>query len=107
MTIRRDPQLLKGVLPMLILAELAKEATYGRDLVQRLEGFGLEDLSHGTVYPLLTRLEREGLVDYSLVASPSGPARKIYSVTTSGTEKLKESMAAWRSLGEVVDAILA
>ncbi|WP_333812283.1 PadR family transcriptional regulator [Timonella senegalensis] len=107
MTVRRDPQLLKGVLPMLILAELARESTYGRELVQRLEASGLEDLSHGTVYPLLTRLEREGLVDYQLVASPSGPARKIYSVTPQGAAKLNESVAAWRSLGTVVDTILA
>lgn len=91
---------------MLILAELAKEATHGYDLVSRLQNQGLPDLSQGTVYPLLSRLEREGLVAHQLVPSPSGPARKIFEITAQGNEALCGSLAAWKSLSAVVAAVV-
>lgn len=103
---RRDPQLLKGVLPMLILAELAKESTHGYELVQRLRNHGLEDLSQGTLYPVLTRLEREGLVAYQLVPSPAGPARKNYEITTAGAQRLAQSVGAWQTLTAVVSTVI-
>lgn len=104
--LRRDPQLLKGVLPMLILAELSKSPTYGYELVQRLQAQGLEDIAQGTVYPLLTRLEKDGLLTYLLVASPNGPARKNYEITVRGRQELETSQAAWRGLNQVVTTIL-
>lgn len=103
---KRDPQLLKGVLPMLILAELVKEPTYGYELVQRLQVQGLEDIAQGTVYPLLTRLEKEGLLTSHLVASQSGPARKNYEVTGAGKQVLADSQAAWQNLNTVVKNIM-
>ena len=56
----RDPQLLKGVLPMLVLALLAERESYGYELVTRLRADGLTDMGTGTVYPVLTRLVRRG-----------------------------------------------
>ncbi|WP_370651797.1 PadR family transcriptional regulator, partial [Frankia sp. Cj3] len=53
-----DPQLLKGVLSLLLLCLLAERESYGYQLVQRLRETGLSDISDGTVYPALTRLER-------------------------------------------------
>jgi PadR family transcriptional regulator PadR len=91
---KKDPQLLKGVLPMLILAELAKAPTYGYDLVQ------------GTVYPLLTRLEREGLLTFELVPSHSGPARKNYAISPTGEQELHAIHSAWQALNTVVNRIM-
>src|SRR5438046_10032618 len=76
-----DPQLLKGVLSPLLLWLLAERESYGYELVQRLRAAGLSGISDGTVYPALSRLEREGRISSRLVASRSGPARKYYPPT--------------------------
>ena len=54
--VERDPQLLKGVLPMLVLTLLDREESYGYELVTRLQAAGLHGIATGTVYPVLTRL---------------------------------------------------
>jgi PadR family transcriptional regulator, regulatory protein PadR len=102
-----DPQLLKGVLSLLLLRVLAERESYGYQLVQRLREIGLSGILDGTVYPALTRLEREGRVSSRLVASPSGPARKYYRPTEAGYAALAQGIAHWRSLAEVVDPVLS
>lgn len=94
----RDPQMLKGVLPLLVLASLAHAESYGYELVVRLREDGLTDLSTGTLYPVLTRLERDRLISSRLVASPSGPARKYYLPTDEGRTALTDRSAAWTQL---------
>jgi len=98
----RDPQLLKGVLPMLVLALLAEEESYGYQLVTRLQASGLHDVATGTVYPVLTRLEREGRLSSRLVASDAGPARKYYRPTPDGHRLMAEARQAWEALAAVV-----
>jgi PadR family transcriptional regulator, regulatory protein PadR len=101
-----DPQLLKGVLSLLLLRLLAERESYGYEVVQRLHALGLVDILEGTVYPALARLEREGRLATRLVPSSSGPARKYYRPTPAGHEALAESIAQWRSLVETVTAAL-
>ena len=74
MTPTHDPQLLKGLLSLLLLQLLAERESYGYEVVQRLHEIGLSDVLEGTVYPALSRLEREGRLSARLVASSSGPA---------------------------------
>ncbi len=69
-----DPQLLKGVLSLLLLQLLAERESYGYEVVQRIHQTGLTDVLEGTVYPALARLEREGRVSARLVSST--PARR-------------------------------
>lgn len=102
----RDTQLLKGVLPMLALAALAREETYGYALVTVLRDAGLDDLSTGTLYPVLTRLERDGLLVSRLVASSSGPARKYYRPSAPGLAALAEQRAAWGELVTIAGRLL-
>lgn len=102
--VTRDPQLLKGVLPMLVLTLLAEQESYGYELVGRLQDSGLLGIATGTVYPVLTRLEREGRLASRLVASDAGPARKYYRPTAAGLRHRDESRAAWDSLAAVVAA---
>lgn len=102
----RDPQLLKGVLPMLVLLLLAERESYGYELVTRLQDDGLDDIAPGTVYPVLTRLEREGLVASRLVPSPSGPARKYYRPTPDGDAELASAVRGWQALTATVRAVL-
>lgn len=103
--VERDPQLLKGVLPMLVIGLLSTEESYGYELVTRLRAAGLEGIAPGTVYPTLSRLEREGRLTSRLVPSPSGPARKYYRPTAAGELHAYEALAAWRGLSAVVDAV--
>ncbi len=71
-----DSQMLKGVLPLLLLRLVADAEDYGYSVVLRLHELGLDDLNEGTVYPALSRLEARGLLGSRLVPSPAGPARK-------------------------------
>lgn len=102
----RDPQLLKGVLPTLILRLLQDRESYGYELVTRLQDGGLAEIATGTVYPVLNRLEREGRISSRLVPSSSGPARKYYLPTAEGTVELDRGVAAWRQLATTVEGIL-
>lgn len=102
----QDPQLLKGVLTLLLLQLVAERDDYGYSLVVRLQSAGFADLSEGTVYPALTRLEGNGLLSSRLVRSASGPARKYYAITRAGKAELASGVAAWRTLTETVAGIL-
>lgn len=105
MTGARDPQLLKGVLPTLVLALLQRRESYGYELVTRLQAAGLTDVATGTVYPLLTRLERDGAITSRLVASSSGPARKYYAPTPDGIARLTQGLTSWNDLVDVVTTL--
>jgi PadR family transcriptional regulator PadR len=105
-TASHDPQLLKGVLSVLLLQLLAERESYGYEVVQRLHEIGLADILEGTVYPALARLEREGRVSARLVSSNAGPARKYYRPTPAGYEALATGTANWQSLADVVGTAL-
>jgi PadR family transcriptional regulator PadR len=102
-----DPQLLKGVLSLLLLHLLAQRESYGYEVVQRLHSIGLTGILEGTVYPALSRLEREGRLTTRLVASHSGPARKYYLPTTAGYDALSAGTSSWKALAEIVTGQLA
>ena len=102
-----DPQLLKGVLSLLLLHLLAQRESYGYEVVQRLHSIGLTGILEGTVYPALARLEREGRLTTRLVASSSGPARKYYEPTKAGYDTLAAGTSSWTALAEIVTGQLA
>ena len=77
-------QLRKGLLELCIVNLLAKGELYGYDLVKRLKQTRGLVITKGTIYPLLSRLKKAGLVETRLEESPEGPARKYYSLTASG-----------------------
>ena len=106
-TSTHDPQLLKGVLSLLLLQLLAQRESYGYELVQRLHEVGLSDISDGTVYPALARLERESRVSARLVSSQSGPARKYYRPTDAGYAALAEGLIGWLAFVEVTSPVLS
>jgi PadR family transcriptional regulator PadR len=102
-----DPQLLKGVLSLLLLHLLAERESYGYEVVQRLHSIGLTGILEGTVYPALSRLEREGRLTTRLVASRSGPARKYYLLTKAGSDALATGTSSWTALADIVTSRLA
>lgn len=97
-----DPQLLKGVLPVLMIGLLEASESYGYELVTRLREAGLTSIAPGTVYPVLSRLEREGRLGSRLEASPSGPARKYYWPTPTGRALYQTTLASWYDLEAVI-----
>ena len=102
-----DPQQLKGVLGLLLLALLDEREDYGYALVVRLRDHGFPDVAEGSVYPALTRMERHGLLAAHLQASSSGPARKVYRLTREGAAELKRAADAWTDLVDSVGRVLS
>lgn len=85
----RDPQLLKGILEGCVLAVISKGETYGYRIITQLEQSGFERMLEGTLYPVLTRLEKRQLIKCRTEKSPLGPMRKYYSITENGLLELQ------------------
>ncbi len=97
-------QLKKGVLELCVLALLSREDTYGYEIASRLtEGIGMGE---GTIYPLMRRMQSDGLVGTYLVESPSGPSRKYYRLTDFGRTRFEAQKTEWTAFSAAVDAIL-
>lgn len=99
-------QLRKGVLDLVVLSSLSESPTYGGALLERLSTHPALDVVGGTLYPLLTRLRKLGLLDAHWEESPSGPPRKVYTVTTAGREHLVALREEWRDLRQAVDGLV-
>jgi PadR family transcriptional regulator PadR len=99
-------QMRRGVLPYCVLAMLADRERYGFELVHSLGTvYGLV-ASEGTIYPLLARLRRQGLVETSWRESESGPPRRYYRLSPEGKDALSQFAGAWRELRNSVDVLL-
>ncbi len=87
----------KGLLEYALLKVISSDKVYVADMLKRLENteFATQE---GTLYPLLSRLRRENLVDYEWRESESGPPRKYYELTRKGTAQLNEMDAYWKRL---------
>src|SRR5689334_24349921 len=97
----RQAQLLRGCLDMCLLALLADEPAHGYELVRRLDTAGFGTVSYGTVYPLITRLHRLGLVANVPQPSPNGPPRKVYRLTETGHARLRTWSEQWAQFAGV------
>ncbi len=99
-------QLRKGVLELAVLGLLAGEPRYGSQLVDELAAHPDLAITAGTVYPLLARLSKAGLVESTWQESPVGPPRKYYTLTTSGRRTLAQLADTFRSVTGSVNQIL-
>lgn len=102
-------QLKKGVLEMLVLKLICREATYGYDLLSKLRygSGGLFSLKEGTLYPILYRLEDEGMITASWTAGEGRLApKKIYTATEKGKEENLRRQIYWKDFTQTVDAML-
>jgi PadR family transcriptional regulator PadR len=104
---RRKSQMLKGVLDLCILALLKDGPLYGYAVVDALEGRGLDLVAEGTIYPLLARMEKAGVITSYRAPSPDGPPRKYYELTTAGQEELALGIAQWTHLNDRIDELFA
>lgn len=102
----KQTQLLRGVLEGCVLAIIAKGPIYGYELMQALHGYGFTSIAGGTLYPLLAKLEHQGALSSRSVASPEGPTRKYFSLTTQGFENLTAFQTQWAAFGAQVAAVM-
>ncbi len=101
-----DPQMLKGLVTLLLLHLVAEREDYGYALVVRLREAGFGEMAEGTVYPALARLEQAKRMDSFLVPSEKGPARKYYRLTSAGETELERALAAWTHLTGLVGGLV-
>jgi PadR family transcriptional regulator, regulatory protein PadR len=102
----RNTQLLRGVLDICLLAVMQDGPAYGYEMTKRLRELGLGFVAEGSIYPLLGRLEREGLVDTHRAPSEDGPSRKYYRPSKRGRRTLASGVAEWRAARDAVDCVL-
>lgn len=98
-------QMLKGILDSCILQVIQRKETYGYEISVELQQFGFIDISEGTIYPLLLRLEKNGWIQAIYRESTIGPKRKYFSITNLGTQELQSFLQHWEELKHAVDTL--
>jgi PadR family transcriptional regulator PadR len=106
MTERRTSQLLRGVLDACLLAVIEEAPAYGYEITRRLGARGLTGVADGSNYPVLGRLERDGLVEGYREAGNGGPPRKYYRLTSGGSGALAAWTQDWSRTRSAVDHVL-
>ena len=91
----------KGLLEFLVLQIIATEKVYAADILKQL-GATEFATQEGTLYPLLSKMRREGLLDYEWKESEAGPPRKYYQLTARGREHLRETLDYWSQINGTV-----
>jgi PadR family transcriptional regulator PadR len=102
----RRSQLLRGVLDLCLLAVIDEEPAYGYEMSKRLRARGLAIVGEGSIYPVLGRLERDGLVETYRAASNGGPPRKYYRTSRAGRLALERGVAEWKAARDAIDGTL-
>ncbi len=93
-----ETQLRKGVVELAVLASIARGESYGYQIVERLRDLEGLALTESTVYPVLTRLARDGALAVRLGPSPAGPTRRYYRLTDEGQARLARMASSWRKV---------
>lgn len=98
-------QLRKGVIEYCVLAMLKETPRYGGEVIQMLRGKGQLIISEGTIYPLLSRMRSEGLVETEWRDTPAGAPRRYYRLTRSGQKAVADFRDEWLRFRDSVDGI--
>ena len=98
-------QMRKGILEFCILRVISRGEVYASDMLEELTSAKII-VVEGTLYPLLTRLRKSGLVDYKWVESNSGPPRKYYTLTPDGQDFLGTLTTTWEELVRSTESII-
>jgi len=99
-------QLRKGIVELAVLAVLRRGETYGYKVVEELKQLAGLDLSESTVYPLLARLAKDGLLAVRTASSEMGPPRRYYRLNQSGRERLKDMNGLWQQTANAMTQLL-
>ena len=99
-------QLRRGSLDLAILLSVSSGPRYGLAIIQHLEAFTDLVVTEGTIYPILARLTREGLLDAKWVEGEAPHARKYYRLTRAGEVRLREMKAEWRTFIDKIGRLM-
>lgn len=97
---------LRAVLPLAVLCTVAAEETYGYAVGQQLKAAGLRIVKRGTLYPILNRLEADGLLISTWREGIGGPGRKFFTITAHGRDHLAHRTHAWHAFTERAAGLL-
>jgi PadR family transcriptional regulator, regulatory protein PadR len=98
-------EMLKGTLEGCVLEIIGSEETYGYAITRQLNELGFADVVEGTVYTILLRLERNGLVQVAKRPSGVGPPRKFYALNEAGREELTKFWVKWQYVSSRIDRL--
>lgn len=98
-------EMLKGVLEGCVLEIIGREETYGYEITRRLNELGFADVVEGTVYAILVRLEKNGLVNTDKKPSTMGPPRKFYTLNDAGREELTRFWTKWEFVSSKINEL--
>ena len=99
-------QLRKGLVELCVMRLLDRREAYGYQILQQLNAATELELTESTLYPVLARLARDGLVRAREAPSPSGPPRRYYRLTPAGQSRLAELTSQWIGVRDAVDHLL-
>ncbi|MCL2632640.1 MAG: PadR family transcriptional regulator [Coriobacteriia bacterium] len=99
-------EMLKGVLEGMTLQVISRGEIYGYQIVKAFHDLGLVDVAEGTVYTILTRLERKRMVNITRRASEIGPPRKFYTLNARGMKELQIFWQRWEFVQTCVNELL-
>ncbi len=91
---------------MCLMSIIDEEASYGYEMVKKLRERGLSLASEGSIYPSLSRLQKQGMIEGYLVQSSEGPARKYYRMSERGRSALTQWRRDWAGFRDSVDGVL-
>lgn len=97
-------QLKKGVIELLVLGLLTQKNQYGYEIVDTISDY--VEMSEGSIYPLLKRLQKDALVETYWEESVSGPPRKYYRITDLGTTNFHDMVKEWQEFSSAVNRFL-
>ena len=93
-------EMLKGILEGCVLEIISRRETYGYEITRRLNEMGFTDVVEGTVYTILIRLEKNGLVNVVKKPSDIGPPRKFFTLNEAGRRELAQFWARWEFIAD-------
>lgn len=103
----RSSRLLRGILDACMLALIVERDRYGYEIAAKMREVGLDFVRDGTIYPLLSRLERRGhLTSYIAPSVRGGPKRRYYRITPAGRHELHNATATWDYVSRGVNGVL-
>lgn len=97
-------QMRKGMLEFCVLLLISKREVYASEIISQLKEAHMI-VVEGTLYPLLSRLKKDGLLTYRWEESPSGPPRKYYDITPMGMQFLALLQEAWQEVRQTIDQL--